>query len=92
MRTISRQSGRHLLDFTYNLLKLRLSLGCHHIIIPSLPRRNVIDNFEIREYTPGCESASIRMILIDREAGAQRAYAIQFRKRDRTLSQKYKNK
>jgi hypothetical protein len=80
MRTIPRQSGRHLLDFTYNLLKLRLSLGRHHIIIPSLLRRSVTDNVGIREYKPGSESASIRMILVDREEGAQRANAIQFTK------------
>jgi hypothetical protein len=77
MRTIPRQSGHHLLDFTYNLLKPSLSPGCHHTLIPSLLRLSVTDNVGIRDNTkPGCESASIRMILIDREAGAMSAYNI----------------
>jgi len=84
MRTIPRQGGNHLLDFTYSLFKHRLSLGCHHIITPSLLTGNVTDSVGIRENKPRCECASIQVILVDREASAQStsADAIQFRKRN----------
>jgi hypothetical protein len=53
----------HLCNFTYNSSKFRLSLRCHHIIIPSLLRHGNIDNVVIREDKYWCGSGSMRMIL-----------------------------